>query len=70
MSYLLTSLETKKDIDRAIKGCEDKVLVLRFGRETDAVCMQLDEIVCTATDHLICDMYKYPSINFVCTSIL
>ena len=38
-------LETKKDIDGAIKSTEDKVLVLRFGRESDIVCMQLDEIV-------------------------
>lgn len=48
MSYVLPRLETKKDIDGAIKSTEDKVLVLRFGRETDAVCMQLDEIVGTA----------------------
>ncbi len=45
MSYVLPRLETKKDIDRAIKSSEDKVLVLRFGKETDAVCMQLDDIV-------------------------
>ena len=45
MSYVLPRLETKKDIDAAIKGTEDKVLVLRFGRESDIVCMQLDEIV-------------------------
>ena len=45
MSYVLPRLENKKAIDRAIKSSEDKVLVLRFGKETDAVCMQLDEIV-------------------------
>lgn len=45
MSYVLPRLETKKDIDRAVKSSEDKVLVLRFGKETDAVCMQLDDIV-------------------------
>lgn len=45
MSYVLPRLETKKDIDGAIKSTEDKVLVLRFGRESDIVCMQLDEIV-------------------------
>ena len=45
MSYVLPRLESKKDIDGAIKSTEDKVLVLRFGRATDLVCMQLDEIV-------------------------
>lgn len=45
MSYVLNKLSTKKDVDNAIKTCEDKVLVLRFGRETDTVCQQLDDIV-------------------------
>lgn len=45
MSYVLPRLESKKAVDRAIQSTEDKVLVLRFGRETDTVCMQLDEIV-------------------------
>ena len=45
MSYVLPRLKAKLDVDKAIKGCEDKVLILRFGKETDAVCMQLDDIV-------------------------
>ena len=45
MSYVLPQLKTKKGVDEAIKGSEDKVVVLRFGREQDAVCLQLDDIV-------------------------
>ena len=45
MSYVLNKLNTKKDLDNAIKSCEDKVLVLRFGRDADTVCQQLDDIV-------------------------
>ena len=45
MAYVLPRLGTKRDVDSAIKSTVDKVLVLRFGREADAVCMQLDEIV-------------------------
>ena len=45
MSFLLRKLETKKDIDLAIKTTIDKVLVLRFGRESDAVCLQIDDVV-------------------------
>lgn len=45
MSYVLPRLGTKKEVDAAIKSTEEKVLVLRFGREADPVCMQLDEIV-------------------------
>jgi len=45
MAYVLPRLTTKKEVDGAIKRTEDKVLVLRFGREADSICMQLDEIV-------------------------
>lgn len=45
MSYLLPVLSRKEDIDRLICDTLDKVLVLRFGRSSDVVCMQLDEIL-------------------------
>ncbi len=45
MSYVLSKLESKKDVDNAIRCTEDKVLVLRFGREGDQECMRLDDIV-------------------------
>ena len=45
MSYLLPTLVTKTEVDDAIKSTEDVVLVLRFGRDDDPVCLQLDNIV-------------------------
>ncbi|XP_062515611.1 thioredoxin-like protein 4B [Corticium candelabrum] len=45
MAYLLRRLTTKKEVDNAIKTTEDKVLILRFGRETDSVCRQMDDIL-------------------------
>jgi len=39
----LKSLQTKEEIDEVILNTVDLVLVLRFGREKDLVCMQLDE---------------------------
>lgn len=45
MAYVLPRLLTKKDVDTAIKSTVDKVLVLRFGRDTDSVCLQLDDTV-------------------------
>lgn len=45
MSFLISKLKDKKEIDRAIKTTQDKVLVLRFGKEDDPVCLQLDNIV-------------------------
>lgn len=47
MSYhLIPELKSKADIDAAIMKTVDKVLVLRFGKADDMVCMQLDQIVC------------------------
>lgn len=56
MDLLLKSLKTKAEIDHVIRDTEDKVsdfeaglsfqvVVLRFGKSSDAVCMQLDDIV-------------------------
>eukprot|EP00795_Rhopilema_esculentum_P010412 gene10412-19113_t len=59
MSFLLNSLKAKKDIDIAIKTTVDKVLVLRFGRENDAVCLQLDDVLSKAAPDLarMADIY-------------
>ncbi|KAL3576239.1 hypothetical protein D5086_021522 [Populus alba] len=44
--YLLTTLLTKKkEIDYIIRDTIDKVLVLRFGRASDPVCLHLDDIL-------------------------
>jgi hypothetical protein len=44
--YLSTMLLTKKkEIDCVIRDAIDKVLVLRFGRASDPVCLHLDDIV-------------------------
>jgi len=45
MSYQLRQLTTKKQIDAAIRDTEDKVLLLRFGKDSDPVTMQLDHTV-------------------------
>lgn len=45
MSLFLPKLSCKKDIDEVIKCVAEKVVVLRFGRDEDSVCLQLDEIV-------------------------
>jgi hypothetical protein len=45
MSFLLPKLTTKQEVDNVIKSTRDLVLVLRFGREDDTACLQLDDIV-------------------------
>ncbi|XP_028655776.1 thioredoxin-like protein 4B [Erpetoichthys calabaricus] len=44
MSLFLPKLHCKKEVDEVIKKVAEKVLVLRFGRDEDSVCLQLDEI--------------------------
>uniref|UniRef100_A0A1X7TVX6 Thioredoxin domain-containing protein n=1 Tax=Amphimedon queenslandica TaxID=400682 RepID=A0A1X7TVX6_AMPQE len=45
MAALLNCLSSKKEVDRVIKSTEDKVLVLRFGKESDSTCLKLDDIL-------------------------
>ncbi|XP_057479494.1 uncharacterized protein LOC130766813 [Actinidia eriantha] len=45
MSYLLTTLTKKGEVDSIIRDTIDKVLVLRFGRSSDPVCLQLDDVL-------------------------
>ncbi|KAJ4955735.1 hypothetical protein NE237_012518 [Protea cynaroides] len=45
MSFLFTTLTKKREVDSIIRDTIDKVLVLRFGRASDAVCLQLDDIL-------------------------
>ncbi|KAJ8775339.1 hypothetical protein K2173_020343 [Erythroxylum novogranatense] len=48
MDCLLPTLTKKKEIDCIIRDTLDKVLVLRFGRSSDALCLQLDDILLKA----------------------
>jgi len=59
MSLLLRNLSTKPEIDSAIRKTADKVVVLRFGRENELVCMQLDEILSKASPLLakMCEIF-------------
>lgn len=45
MSYLLPHLHTAWDVDQAIVTEEDRVVVIRFGRDQDPTCMIQDEIL-------------------------
>ncbi|XP_015575980.1 thioredoxin-like protein 4B [Ricinus communis] len=45
MSLELRRLTKKKEIDSLIRDTIDKVLVLRFGRSSDAVCLHLDDLL-------------------------
>ena len=66
MSYLLPKLTNKTEVDEAIKSTEDIVLVLRFGRDDDKVCMQLDHIVSVKNINIMCFRGSAFSFNSIC----
>ncbi|KAK3002611.1 hypothetical protein RJ639_022174 [Escallonia herrerae] len=45
MSYVLRTLRKKREVDSIIRDTIDTVLVLRFGRALDPICLQLDDIL-------------------------
>ena len=45
MSYLLPHLNNGWEVDQAIVTEEDRVVVIRFGRDTDPTCMVQDEVL-------------------------
>jgi U5 snRNP protein, DIM1 family len=45
MSYLLPHLHSGWEVDQAIVTEEDRVVVIRFGRDTDPTCMVQDDVL-------------------------
>ena len=50
MSYLLPHLRTGWAVDQAILTEEERVIVLRFGRDADDTCMMMDETLASVAD--------------------
>lgn len=50
MAYLLPHLNSGWDVDQAIVNGEDRVVVIRFGRDADAVCMVQDEVLASIAE--------------------
>lgn len=68
MSFLLPKLSSKKAVDQAIKSTSEKVLVLRFGRDEDPVCLQLDDIVSEFFKIFIKNLYVLTPTSAECVS--
>jgi len=52
MSYLLPHLRSGYAVDQSILGEEDRVVVIRFGHDYDATCMQMDEILASVAERI------------------
>ena len=45
MAYLMPHLTNGWEVDQAIVSEEDRVVIIRFGRDTDQTCMVQDEVL-------------------------
>ncbi|KAL8170305.1 hypothetical protein V2J09_022109 [Rumex salicifolius] len=61
MSLLLPTLTKKGELDAIIRDTIDHVLVLRFGRDSDSVCLHLDDILSKSAR----DVSKFATIAMV-----
>jgi DIM1 family U5 snRNP protein len=52
MSYLLPHLNSGWEVDQAIVTEEDRVVVIRFGRDDDAECMVQDEVLASIAEKI------------------
>jgi hypothetical protein len=50
MAYLLPHLHSGWEVDQAILTEEDRVVVMRFGRDQDPACMVQDEVLMSIAD--------------------
>ncbi|VAH94390.1 unnamed protein product [Triticum turgidum subsp. durum] len=60
-SVVLPTLRRKREVDTAIRDTLDKVLVLRFGRASDAACLQLDDVLAKSS----WDISKFATVALV-----
>ena len=52
MSYLLPHLDSGWAVDQAILEEGERVVVVRFGHDHDATCMQMDEVLCGVAEEV------------------
>ena len=52
MSYLLPHLKSGWEVDQAIVGEEERLVVVRFGHDWDETCMLQDEVLAKTADRM------------------
>ncbi|KAK0710375.1 mitosis protein DIM1-domain-containing protein [Apiosordaria backusii] len=72
MSFVLPHLETGWHVDQAILSEDERLVVIRFGRDYSAECMRQDEVLYRIADKVknfallssdLCDIDKVPDFN-------
>jgi DIM1 family U5 snRNP protein len=62
-SVVLPHLRTGWHVDQAILSEEDRLVVIRFGRDSDPLCMQQDEILYKIADRVKNFAVSAPSLS-------
>lgn len=70
MAYLLPHLHNGWEVDQAIVTEEDRVVVIRFGKDEDSTCMIQDEVLMAIADNVknfaviyLVDIEEVPDFN-------
>ncbi|BFZ56988.1 U4/U6-U5 snRNP complex subunit dib1 [Savitreella phatthalungensis] len=70
MSYMLPHLRTGWHVDQAILSEDDRVVIIRFGRDRDQECMRQDEVLFKIADRVknfaviyLVDLDQVPDFN-------
>lgn len=70
MSYMLPHLRTGWHVDQAILSEEERIVILRFGRDRDEECMRQDEVLYKIADKIrnfaviyLVDLDQVPDFN-------
>lgn len=70
MSIFLPHLHTGWHVDQAILSEEDKLVIIRFGKDASIQCMQMDEVLYGIAEQVrnfasiyICDTVEVPDFN-------
>ena len=50
MSYLIQQLNSGWEVDNAIMHEENKLVIIRFGKNTNSQCMQMDDVLFKVSD--------------------
>ena len=55
----MSSYHQRQEVDAIIRDTIDKVLILRFDRASDPICLQLDDVVCHSPSPLSLSLFEF-----------
>jgi DIM1 family U5 snRNP protein len=76
-SIMIPHLQTAWHVDQAILSEDERLVVIRFGRDADPECMQQDEVLYRIADRVknfaviyLCDIDQVKDFNSMCKYLI